>query len=67
MKKLTETDVNNQSSVRLHYNAPKENLGLYVAFITDDSYYVQELKGNSISFEHPAAARKALTRAHGCS
>ena len=63
MKKLTEAEVNNQSSVRLHYNAPKENLGLYVAFITDDSYYVQELKGNSISFEHPAAARKALTRA----
>jgi len=63
MKKLTETDVNNQSSVRLHYNAPKENLGLYVAFITDESYYVQELKGNTISFEHPAAARKTITRA----
>ena len=59
---LNEADVNGRSSLKLTYDAPKENLGLYMAFISDTDYRVAKVNGNAVSVDDvPQAAR---TRTH---
>ena len=38
---VNQTDVNGAGTYKLNYNIPKENLGLYVAFVTDKGYMVK--------------------------
>ena len=57
MSVLNEVETNGQSSVKLKYDAPKDNLGLYVAFVTDKGYFVRKVSGNSVAFDGPASAR----------
>ena len=61
MGTLTQTDVNNRSSITLSYNAPMgDNVSLYAAFVTDESYYQTKIEGSTVSF---ADVKKARTRA----
>ena len=53
---LNQAETNGKSSVTLTYDAPKENLGLYVGFITDQDFYLQKVEGNAVTF-HPNGAR----------
>ena len=50
MKMVNQTDVNGAGTYKLNYNIPKENLGLYVAFVTDKGYMVKKVEGNSVSY-----------------
>lgn len=51
MSTLTETEVNNRSSIKLGYNVPDgNNVRLYAAFTTDESYYQTKIEGNTVSF-----------------
>ena len=61
MTVLNEADAKSKSSVTLYYDAPKNNLGLYVAFITKDDFILQEVEGNSVSYSSPAKTR-GITR-----
>lgn len=62
MTKLNEAETNNQSSISLNYDAPKNNEGLYVAFYTDKSCYYKKVEGNSVSFDQAPAKTRAMTR-----
>ena len=62
MKILNEAEVNGRSSIKLTYDAPKENLGLYLAFVSDYDYQVVKVDGNTISYED--VCQKDQTRSH---
>ena len=57
MKVLNQAETNGQTSLTLFYDAPKDNLGLYVGFITNDSYILRKVENGQASIEE-----KALTR-----
>jgi hypothetical protein len=57
MKVLNQAETNGQTSLTLYYDAPKDNLGLYVGFVTDDSYILRKVENGQASIEE-----KALTR-----
>ena len=57
MKVLNQAETNGQTSLTLYYDAPKDNLGLYVGFITNDSYILRKVENGQASIEE-----KALTR-----
>lgn len=44
---LNESDPDGASSIKLFYDAPKANLGLYTAFISDDGIVVREVMENT--------------------
>lgn len=62
MKVLNEAEVNGSSSITLTYDAPKENLGLYVAFISDTDYQVAKVTGDNVSVND--VHQRARTRAY---
>lgn len=55
---LTQAEINQQTTIKLYYDAPKDNLGLYVAFVTDDDYIVREVKGNTVSIDDAASGAR---------
>ncbi len=57
MKVLNQAETNGQTGLTLYYDAPKDNLGLYVGFITNDSYILRKVENGQASIEE-----KALTR-----
>ena len=57
MKLLNEAEVKGQTTFKMSYDAPKENLGFYVAFITDKGNVYKKVKGNTVSVEEPARTR----------
>lgn len=57
MKLLNEAEVKGQTTLKMSYDAPKENLGFYVAFITDKGNVYKKVKGNTVSVEEPARTR----------
>ena len=51
MTVLNELETNNQSLLKLYYDAPMSNKGLYVAFINEgNSYSVQKISGTSVTY-----------------
>lgn len=61
MTVLNEADIKGQSSVTMYYDAPQNNLGLYVAFITKNDFILQKIEGNSVSYSKPAKTRTIST------
>ncbi len=57
MKKLNEAVVNGQGSIKMSYDAPKENMGLYVAFITTEGNVFKKVEGNTVSIADATQAR----------
>ena len=60
MKMLNQAETKGQTNLTLSYDAPKENEGLYVAFITDSSIFFSTVENGTASF-----ANAARTRAEG--
>ena len=56
---LNESEMNGESEVKLVYDAPANNLGLYLAFISNDNITVMEAKGDVVSYN---SGEKAGTR-----
>ena len=61
MKVLNEAVANGESTIKLNYDAPKDNLGLYVAFTTDHGTVFRKVEGNTASINGGAKSR--MTRA----
>lgn len=57
MEVINQAETNGKTNLTLYYDAPKENLGLYVAFITDDSYYLSKVENGFASFSEAAKTR----------
>ena len=57
VKLLNEAEVKGQTTLKMSYDAPKENLGFYVAFITDKGNVYKKVKGNTVSVEESARTR----------
>ena len=57
LKVLNEAYVNGQSSIKLSYDAPKDYVALFVAFITDSDYLVKKVEGTTVSVDDVAQAR----------
>lgn len=59
MHMLNQAETKGRTNLTLHYDAPKENLGLYVAFITDESIYLRKVENGAASFTSEAKTRGA--------
>lgn len=58
MKVLNEATNSGKSAIKLKYDAPKDNLGLYVAFSTAHSTIVKKVEGSTVSFDGGAMSRR---------
>jgi len=63
LKVLNEAEITNQSTINLTYDAPKDHLALYVAFISDGNYQLRQVEGSTVSNDESAGARAMTTRA----
>ena len=61
VKLLNEAEVKGQTTLKMSYDAPKENLGFYVAFITDKGNVFKKVEGNTVSMEEAAKTRTLST------
>lgn len=57
MRMLNEVETSNQNSVKMYYDAPKNNLGLYAAFISDGAFVLQKIEGKTVSLPTKARTR----------
>ncbi len=58
---LNECEVNGNGSVKLTFDAPYNNLGLYVAFISNTNIAVMKVESNVVSFNSAARTRAITT------
>jgi hypothetical protein len=57
LKILNEIDNPKADQVTMNYDIPSENLGMYVALISENNFVLQKVKGSNVSF-----ARAMMTR-----
>ena len=57
MLTLNETNVDGQSSLSIAYDAPSNNLGVYVAFISGSSFKLVPVNGDTVDFNWKAKTR----------
>ena len=58
MRVLNEAKNSGTANIKLKYDAPKDNLGLYVAFTTANSCIVQKVEGGTVTFNGGALSRR---------
>ena len=58
---LNEADVNGKSTITLSYDIPKNNLGVYVALISNDNFTVKKVENDKVAFTRGAATRAIST------
>ena len=60
---LNEAELNGASTVKLTYDAPNDNMGIFVAFISANDYQLRKVEGNTVSLDGKATTRapKGLT------
>lgn len=61
MTVLNEAATNGKTSVKLNYDVPSKNEGLYAAFYTADGCLYEKVEGNSVSLTQKAKTRAAET------
>lgn len=61
MTVLNEAALNGESTISLAYDAPNDNLGLFVAFISETDYILKAVKSNEVSFGGEAKTRALST------
>ena len=57
---LNETDVNGESTVSLSYDAPSDNLGLFVSFISNGLSTIKQVVSNNVSYNAKAMRRSSV-------
>lgn len=57
---LNQAKTNGRTTIKMSYDAPKDNLGLYVVFVTNKGNIMQKVESNTVSI---AAAQARATRA----
>lgn len=61
VKLLNEAEINGQTTIKMSYDAPKENQGFYVVFITNKGNVVKKVEGSTVSIEDEAQTRTLST------
>lgn len=59
IKVLNEAELNGETQLILRYDAPQNNIGLYVAFITDDNCIFRKIKDNAVSLNEEKVNKRA--------
>ena len=59
---MNEIELNGSTTVKLTYNAPIANQGIFVAFISDNDYQLRKVEGNTVSLESKAGTRAPLSQ-----
>lgn len=54
---LNEVATNGQTSLKIYFDAPSKNAGLYAAFYTDKGCYYEKIEGNTVSLNQKAKTR----------
>ena len=54
---LNESDVDGNSTINMVYDAPIDNLGLYVAFVSNDDFVVVKVEGDTVVYGSAAGTR----------
>ena len=57
---LNEADVNGESTVSLSYDAPSDNLGLFVSFISNGLSTIKQVVSNNVSYNAKAMRRSSV-------
>ena len=57
MTVLNEAETKGQSSLKISYDAPLKNEGLYAAFYTENGCYYEKIEGSSVSLSQKAKTR----------
>lgn len=57
---LNEAKVNGHSTITLAYDAPKDNLGLFLAYYRGGYYYMKEVIGETVDISDPAKTRAVV-------
>ena len=65
MRLLNKVVINGKTTIKMSYDAPKENLGLYVCFVTDKGNIFQKVEGNTVTINRAAQARTTRTLSTG--
>ena len=60
MRVMNEADLNGQTTITLNYDAPKDNLGIFVAFISGAKYTLKKVVGNEVNINDAAKTRGDL-------
>ena len=61
MRVLNGAETNGASDLKLRYDAPKDNQGLYAAFISSSDYYMVKVVDNKVVLAQPAMTRALST------
>lgn len=54
---LNETELNGKTSVKLTYDVPNDNKGVFVSFISDNDIQMQKVTGSTVSLDTKAGSR----------
>lgn len=57
MRIMNEADLNGETTITLNYDAPKDNLGIYAAFINDNKKIFKKVEGNTVNIVDAAKTR----------
>ena len=57
MRIMNEAELNGETTITLYYDAPKDNLGIYVAFINGNNKTFKKVEGNTVSIADAATTR----------
>jgi hypothetical protein len=57
MRIMNEADLNGETTITLNYDAPKDNLGIYVAFIDGNKKIFKKVEGNTVNIADAAKTR----------
>lgn len=60
MRVMNEADLNGQTTITLNYDAPKDNLGIFVAFIDGNKYTLKKVVGNEVNINDAGKTRGDL-------
>ena len=57
---LNETELNGKTSVKLTYDEPNDNKGVFVSFVSDDDIQMRKVTGSTVSLETKASTRGTI-------
>lgn len=57
MKVMNEAELNGETTITLYYDAPKDNLGIFVAFISDNDYILKMVENGVANIADAAKTR----------
>ena len=57
---LNETELNGKTSVKLTYDEPNDNKGVFVSFVSDNDIQMRKVTGSTVSLESKATTRGTI-------